>query len=438
MGCQFEELELDRLRFYLHGDGQLPHTLYELLFGNVLNVALIREDSRKKPDYLPADCLRPVGFGAEEGVIPYPSHALPVYRLLQEYFLFPEKFLFFDLCHLDMPGPDAETPRALRGSSVEVVIQLDRLPRGRLAIDRETFSLGCSPAINLFRRTSEPIRLDQLRHEYLLDPDMRRERTTEIHSIASVSATANSLDLGHSIEPFYSFRHRLDSVEQKAFWFSRRVPTRHEDLPGTDVLLSFADLDFNPALPPEQVVFAHLWCTNRAFATELPVGALLEVEDVVPLRAIRCLRKPSQPFYPPLGGATLWHLISNLSLNYLSLTDSQEGLHALREILRLYSFSEQPSSHLQVQGVRSLTCRRTTRRVGSEPWRGFCHGTEITIEFDEDNYAGSGAFLFGAVLDRFFSLYASLNSFTQLVVTSSQREGVWKRWPPRSGEQTLL
>ena len=437
-GCRFEELDLEHLRFYLQGDGQLPHTLYELLFGNVLSVALLREDARKSPVYLPAGCIRPVGFAADEGVIPYPPHALPVYRLLQEYFLFPEKFLFFDLGHLDLRGPGPEQPRLLRGETVEVVIQLDRLPRERLPVDRQTFSLGCTPVINLFRRTSEPIRIDQRTHEYFLDPDMRRERTTEIHSISSVSATSNPLDPSANLDAFYSFRHRLDGEEQRAFWYARRVPTRHEDLPGTDVLLSFTDLDFNPAVPPEQVVFAHLWCTNRAFATELPVGASLEVEDVIPLRSIRCLHKPTQPFYPPLGGATLWQLISNLSLNYLSLTDSEEGLHALREILRLYSFSEQPSAHLQVQGVRSLKCRRITRRVGSEPWRGFCHGTEVTIEFDETHYAGTGAFLFGAVLDRFFSLYASLNSFTELVVTSTQREGVWKRWPPRSGEQTLL
>ncbi|MCX6598757.1 MAG: type VI secretion system baseplate subunit TssF [Acidobacteria bacterium] len=438
VGCQFEELDIEHLRFYLHGDGQLPHTLYELLFGHVLKVALLPEGSGKEPVYLPAGCIRPVGFAADEGVIPYPPHALPAYRLLQEYFLFPEKFLFFDLGHLDLRGPGPDQPRLLRGSTVEVVIQLDLRPSGRLSIDRETFSLGCTPAINLFRRTSEPIRIDQRRHEYVLDPDMRRERTTEIHSITAVSSSSNPMDPAQGIDPFYSFRHRLDGGEQRAFWYARRVPTRQEDLPGTDVLLSFADLDFNPAVPPEQVVFAHLWCTNRAFAAELPVGAMLELEDVVPLRDIRCLTKPTPPFYPPLGGASLWQLISNLSLNYLSLTDPQEGLAALREMLRLYSFSEQPSVHRQIQGLMSLSCSRKTRRVGSEPWRGFCYGTEITIKLNKENFAGSGAFLFGAVLDRFFALYASLNSFTELVVTASDREGIWKRWPPRSGEQALL
>ena len=427
-GAKLEELEFNQLRFHLNADGTLANELYELLFAHVHRVAVLPEGSRQ-PLYLPPDCIRQVGFAPEESVIPYPSHALPAYRLLQEYFLFPEKFHFFDLHHLDRRGT---------GELLDILILLDRHPPRRLAIDRSTLSLGCTPAINLFRRTSEPIRLDHRQHEYTLEPDMRRERTTEIHSILSVSATSNPADETKKLEPFYSFRHRLEGEQQRAFWYARRVPTRYEDLPGTDVLLSFADLDFNPAVPPEQTVFAHLLCTNRAFAAELPAGALLQIEDVAPLTQISCLKKPTQPAYPPLGGATLWHLISNMTLNYLSLSGSTEGLLALREVLRLYSFSDQPSAYHQVQGIRNMSCRRVTRRVGDEPWRGFCHGTEVTLEFDESLYAGSGAFLLGAVLDRFLALYASLNSFTQLVTASTQREGIWKRWPARAGVQVLL
>ena len=55
-----------------------------------------------------------------------------------------------------------------------------------------------------------------------------------------------------------------------------------------------------------------------------------------------------------------------------------------------------------------------------------------------DLYVGSSAFVFASVLNHFFALYASVNAFTQLIVTSQQREGIWKQWPPMAGRQTVL
>jgi type VI secretion system protein ImpG len=428
VGLTLQELALRKLRFYLDGDAVLVNTVYELLFGHALRVALLPGEGGR-PSYLPADSILAVGFEPADEVILYPSNALPAYRLLQEYFAFPEKYHFFDLDQLDA---------GLSGQAMDILILLDRLPPPRLAVDRRAFSLGCTPIVNLYHKTTEPIRIDHRSHEYRLEADMRRERTTEIHSVLSVSASSNPAEETLLVDPFYSFRHRLDGRMQRAFWYSRAVPTDREDLPGTDVLISFVDLDFNPMLPPHQVVYAHTLCTNRNFAAQLPAGADLQIEDTAPLTRITCLGKPTPAVYPPLGGRTLWYLISNLSLNYLSLSGGGGSLDALREILRLYSFSDQPSTHQQVQGLRQMSCRRTTRRVGQEPWRGFCQGTEVTITFDESLYVGNGAFLLGAVLNRFLPLYASINSFTQLIIRSEQREGEWKRWPALAGMQEVV
>lgn len=427
-GSTLEELSLRKLRFYLRGDPTIVNRLYELLFCHVLRVAILPQDA-KRPVYLPGNSILPVGFEPDEGVIPYPSHALPAYRLLQEYFLFPEKFQFFDLDNLHLNQG---------GKTLDLLLMLDRMPQERMTVDHRNFALGCTPIINLFQKTTEPIRVDQRHHEYRLEPDMRRERTTEIHSILSVSASSNPMEETVHMEPFYSFRHRLDGRSQKSFWFSRRLPTGREDLPGTDLYLSFVDLDFNPSLPPSQTVYAHALCTNRDFTSQMSAGATLQIEEVAPLSNISCLGKPTPARYPPLGGATLWYLISNLSLNYLSLSGGSEGLDALRQILRVYSFSDQPSTYQQVQGIRSMSTRRVSRRLGNEPWRGFCQGTEVILTFDENLYVGSGAFLLGAVLNRFLALHASINSFTQLAIKSEQREGEWKRWAPLAGYQQLL
>ena len=422
------DLSVNRLRFYLNGDSAIVHSLYTLLFENQPDVALLTPGT-EIPRPLSPGAIQPIGFELDEEVIPYPPHAHPAYRLIQEYFLFPQKFFFFEIqgLHFDQVA-----------RTVDILILLKKPPVRRLIIDRQNFVLGCTPAINLFPKSTEPVRLDQKQLSYRLIADLRRERTTEIHSIQSVSASMNPKEETTRLAPFYGFHHRSNGNEHRSFWHMRRVPTGREDLPGTDVQLSFVDLDFNPRLPPQQTVFAHVLCTNRALAHELQAGTVLQIEERAPLAHISCQTKPTQTVYPPLSGATLWYLISNLSLNYLSLSNAQVSLKALREALQLYSFSQQASAYQQVQGIRGMHTRKVVRRAGKEAWRGFATGTEITLEFDEDYFAGSGPFLFGAVLNHFFGLYASINSFTQLIIRSKQREGEWKRWLPRQGSQQIL
>jgi len=431
-GTTLAEMKLDRLRFHLRGEAATVNALYEQLFCNVAGVALFPEKG-DVPVHLPADSILPVGFGADEEVLPYPEHAHPAYRLIEEYFLFPQKYHFFDLANLD---------RRPAGNLLDILILLHRIPRQKMVIDRETFSLGCTPVVNLFRKTTEPIRLDQSQSEYRLVPDVRRERTHEIHSILSVSSSSNPLERSQLIDPFFSFQHRHDGGGHRAFWHAHRGPASRADLPGTEMSLSFVDLDFRPIDPPSKTVFAHTLCTNRDLAVQLRAGAELQIESAAPLHGISCLDKPTYPAYPPLEGATLWGLISNLSLNYLSLAGGEKSLEALREILRLHSFSDAPSIHQQVQGIREMETRSTVARVHHDDWRGFCYGMQITLKFDEGLYVGSSPFLLGSVLRHFFGLYASVNSFTQLVIHSLQRdsegEGEWKRWPPLAGRQQVI
>jgi type VI secretion system protein ImpG len=422
------KMDLSRLRFYLNADRMLAHSLYELLFCHVRNVAILPEGTGR-PVFLSKDAVLPVGFGPDEDVLPYPANVHRGYRLIQEYFLFPEKYLFFDLDRLERHGSE---------NFFDILILLDQIPAGQMSIDRETFSLGCTPVINLFPKTTDPIRLDERRPDYLLSPDHRRIATTEIHSILSVSTISDGSYEPAPVAPFFSYNHQMEKNDQRAFWHARREPTGRKELPGTHTHISLVDLDFNPARPPRTTLYAHTLCTNRRLAEEVPAGALLQIEQAAPLARIVTLDKPSQQLDPPMGGATLWRLISHLSLNYLSLSNDGESLKALREILRLYSFTDPEETYQQVSGIREMACAQVVRRIGTEAWRGFCRGIEITLVLDERLYVGSGAFLLAAVLDRFFPLYASVNSFTQLTLKSLQREGIWKRWQPVAGEQIVL
>jgi type VI secretion system protein ImpG len=139
-----------------------------------------------------------------------------------------------------------------------------------------------------------------------------------------------------------------------------------------------------------------------------------------------------------LKSAVLWRLISHLSLNHLSLIGERDGARALKELLTLYGFAGGDAAKTKVAGILNVTARRSIDRVNADGVEGFCRGSEVLIEFDQERFADNGLFLFAAVLERFLGLYCSINSFTRLTATTHKREGVWFQWPPRAGEKPLL
>ena len=430
----FAEFSPSSLRLFLHGSRMTRFTLYELLCNQLRGIALLPDsgdDSPANPVLLPGSQLRSLGFEAEQAVLPAAASAHRGFTLLQEYFTFPDKFLFLDI---------ESWPAARLGgaTSADLLFLLADRARENPVVDAGTIRLGCAPIINLVPRTTEPIRLDHTRLEYRLVPDSRRENCTEIHSIVRVSRSSSAEDDSRTVKPFFSFTHADTADKDAALWLARRQPISNPAFTGTEMWLSFVDPQLNPAEPAGDVVFAHTLCTSRNLAGQMTGGALLQLELDAPLREVVCLTKPTAQIDPPLAGGTLWQLISHLSVNMLSLQGGAESLAALREILHLYCGPHSASASRQIAGLAALSTRRIVRRIGDDVWRGFVRGLEVALEFDEEQFVGGSAYLLSAVLDRFFSLYAGVNAFTELVVSSKQRDGVWKRWPARSGEAFVL
>lgn len=452
----FHGLALDRLRLHLLGEGPIVADLYELIFNHTLTVAFrpLDRDSRAAPfTLLPQECLSQVGFGPDEGLLPYPPQSFAGYRLLTEFFSFPAKFWFVDL---------GGWPRARAAGferRVEVILFLDRsIPEVEQAVDAGTFRLGCAPVVNLFeQQIAEPISLNRTRFEYRVAPDYAHDRGLEVYSIDAVSSDDPASGLTTEYQPFYSFRH--GAAPSRSFWYASRHPAVGSDNRSTEVYLNFVDLDYNPHLPSAPAVMVKTTCLNGDLLLnklrQSGEGMVFEPEWVAPLSAIRCVRRPTPTLRPPLRRGAFWRLLGHLNLNHLSLARDEtrngepveqvEGRQALQEILSLYDFSDPASGTHQsaimrqfIEGVLSLRTRRVVGRTGGPTASGFARGLEVTIEFDEKKYIGTGAFLFACVLERFLGLYASINSFTQMVARTRQREGEIKRWPPRAGEQTLL
>lgn len=427
------QLGWQELRFYLNGQAHHVFRLYELLMNNVLAVELevVGEQGQARRVNLPPGSIQPAGFGEDEALLPFTNRSFPGYRLLQEYFCLPEKFLFVDIQGIRaLAQLHAESSCTLR-------FFFNKNPEVRIVVDKNTFALNVTPAINLFQRLGEPIRVEYMKPEYQVIPDLRRRNATEVYSLDRVVSSNGSAE-PVEFKPFYSIRHHLAEargLKRQVFWHSQRRNSEAKDDHGTDVFLSFVDLGFLPSDPDTEILSVHLTCTNRDLPSKLPFGDAsgdFHLESAAPVQTIRCLGKPSPSRRPALGGGLQWRLISHLSLNYLSIVEG--GEEALREILKLYDFEDSPSTQQQISGIVAIQAQPVTRRLGLT----ICRGVRVLLELDETKFVGAGLYLFASVLERFLGQYVSVNSFSQLAICTSQRKEVLKEWPPRSGERVLL
>lgn len=435
----FADYQIGRLRLYLNGSEQIAYQLYELLNNNLLGIAVAGSRTDPQPALMPRDHLQPVGFARDEGLIEYSARSFLGYRLLTEFFVFPEKFLFVDIIGL---SPDV-LARAGSHPEREIYLYINRQsPDLEHQVSHESLLLGCTPMVNLYRQRAEPIQLTHRQNAYRVVPDARRLLAHEIFSIDRVVATSPTNEM-LDYAPFYCLQHWQHNDDGGRFWHASRHPAAasSDDMDrGTEVELSLVDLDLDPSLPADWTLSVETTCLNRDLPGRLPFGGgepRLQAETGA-LTAVACVTAPTKTYRPVPNRGTLWRLISHLTLNHVSLIDREDGADALREILKLYDRVDSEGTHAIIDGLLSAKARRVVGRVGGPVSAGFCRGVEVTLLLDETKFAGTSLFLFAAVLDRFLGLYSSLNSFTRTVVMTNQREQALCRWPARAGEKVLL
>ncbi len=431
-GLSWQDLTPDDLTFHLSGERVLTLALYQSLFAHTNPRVFISSD-QKRASVLPVDSLQPVGFDREEMALPVMNQTTHAYQLLQEYFHLPEKFLFFKIQNLATAGkidPDCQTIDILFPlASVDPLLQKN--------IGPQNFLLGCTPIINLFSKTTEPLRLTRRKVDYPLVPDQRRDKTTQIHSIQKVIATIEGDASSHVLTPYFSFNHQTNHDDQGLYWFIKRIPAEIRDVPGTDIQISFVDLKFNPVIPAHHIIYAETLCTNRFLAEQLPYNAELQIEETAPLNQIVCLDKPVLQVYSPTDGESLWRLVSQLSVNHLGLSEEGKSLELLKETLRLYAGPSFSTHKHEVDEIIALHTKKVTRRFGKEAWRGFVEGLEVSLDLKPSMQMGHACFLLAAVLRHYFALNVGLTSFVELVLkTDNNKE--WMRWQLLPGAKIQL
>jgi type VI secretion system protein ImpG len=430
----FSQLAPDALRFFLRGSLTDALRLYELIYNNAAVVAIADGGGDPKPLLYGQDSIRPVGFSAAEGVLPYRASSPHGYRLLTEYFAFPQKFLFFEIAGL------AGKLRACASRKCEIYIYFNRAAEDlESSISVESFALGCTPVVNLFRQRAEPIPLDQTAVEYQVVPDSRRQGALEVYSVDSVTVTTRAGE-AKSYVPFFGLTHSGAGASSAGFYHTARRPTGGRD-PGSELFLSFVDLEDDAAQAAEALASVETTCLNRELAAKLPFGGgrpqLRLVKSVPGIAGVTAMTAPTPTLRLSTRKDNAWRLISHLTLNHLSLVDAQDGAEALREILRLYDFRDAAETQAMIDSVLSIKARRSTARAPDSAMGALCRGLDVTIEFEQRGSSAS-IFLLAAVLERFIAHYASINSFTRLTATVKGRSGVLRTWLPRAGDLTLL
>jgi type VI secretion system protein ImpG len=434
---KFAELPIERLRFFLNEQAPFVYQLYELLLNNALDIAVATSPGDQERTVLDPSNLQPVGFEHDEGLLDYPPRSFPGYRLLTEFFVFREKFLFVDLVGLG--GPVLKRC----GNSLFLYIYFNQRVADLVHnVSKDSLQIGCTPVVNLFTTRAEPITLNHAETEYHVKVRERRSLAYEIYSINRVVATSPDNEVVE-FHPFYSQQHSASDARSRTYWYAVRRPTGYhqgKQASGTEMYLSLVDLAFDPTVPSDWVLEIETTCLNRDLPHRLPFGGgKPKIQAFIgPPMEIKCLTRPTPTFRPALRRGAKWRAISHLSLNHLSLVDDVEGADSLREMLKLYDFADSPETQRTIEGIVRVRHQPVVKRVWWDERSAVCRGTEVTIDFDEEKITSGCVFLLASVLERFLALYSSINSFSSLLARSQQREGIIRRWQPRTGEKVLL
>jgi type VI secretion system protein ImpG len=446
-GLDFAQIALKDLRLHCTGIDDVAYRLHELACGNAMGVMVL---PTRRPaawhETLEGDCVEAAGFSDEEALLPQTLHGFEGYRLLQEYFAFPQRFLFFDICGI------GEALRRNGGTEADIVILFSRPDNVLLqAVDASCMALHAVPAINLLDKRCDRIHVGTDSADFHVVPDRTRPMDYEVHSLLDVQGYGTGVNSEWRFLPFYNAFHKEDRGHNAYYSVQRepRLLSQHQQREGprtsyigTEVYLSVVDAHEAPFPAELRQLGVRALCTNRDLPVLMPVGGAkgdLTLAQTAPVKMIQVIKGPSRPISAMREGNLAWKLINQLSLNHLSLTDTdaEQGAAALRQILRLYAQSGDAGAQRQVDGIRSVGLKAVVRRLPMPGPITFGRGVELKVEVDDLSFEGASAFLLGCVLERFVARHVSINGFTQMRLHSVGRGDILVG-RPRVGVRPVL
>lgn len=457
-GAPFSEVKLDQLTFHLTGPLAHAVALYEQIHCDCLRLSIRYLSPQGDAVFvrLSPDQLEQVGFSADETLIGADTRIFDGFALLRDQFIFPRRYLGFRLTGLN------KILRRIKASEIQLLFEFGRADDVLTKhVEPSHLRLFCVPAINLFEESSNQVRLDDRRFEYVVTPDSSPLTHYEVQRIQKVYASFGTARTRVEVYPLYSLPPGQLAQRNIMYYTSRRKPRRltdserqtglRFDYRGTETFITvYEPPDIDPSGRAQRLHIKTL-SSNRHLPAYLPIAGSDDFRMTNDVGvSLNCVSGPTRPREPMIEidregphrltqGDVHWRLISYLGLNHFGLDDRGTGdsAAALRELLSLFADLSDNTVESQIAGIKELRTRPVVRSIRREDGYFPARGLEISVTFDEAAFEGSGVILLAAVLDRFFAEYANVNSFTQSVTISQQR-GVIKRWPPRNGKGPLL
>jgi type VI secretion system protein ImpG len=445
-GRTFADIEMDDLVVYLRG-GETAMRVYEQLFARCTGLLIRPAGGRAKwHEVVDRSHVSAVGFSDEEALVPCPPRSFQGYRLLQEYFALPSRFMSVRFSGL------ARAVAKCTGDGLDIIaLMSDAEPELENAVDASLFSLYCTPAVNLFPHRADRLNVSDREAEIHIVPDRTRPLDFEVYRVTKVTGYGTGAGNEKPFLPFYSSGD-TDAGESNAYYSTNRIPRPasarskergpRSSYVGSEVYLSLVDPGSPPYADDLRQLSVETLCTNRDLPLRMSVGqgkTDFRLEVAAPVVDVKCLAGPTPPKTSRAHGEFSWRLISHLSLNHLSLVNrgGSGGAARLSQLLGLYGDTASPDVQKQIDGLVDAVSRPVTRRVATEGPVSFARGLEVALTFDESCFEGTGVFLLGEVLARFLSRYTSVNSFVETVISTSRR-GEIMRWPPQVGQRHTL
>lgn len=422
-----------RIRFFINPSEPGAYDLYDMLALSLSSIVLQLPRAKGQteaaaPRLMPNTCFRWLGDQDDEAMLPNNAQTHPGYRLLQEYFSFPEKFMFFEVSQVDFNEIFDQ---------FDLLFVLDSaLPKNRV-FSPAVLRLNCVPLINLFSQRIDPLTLDHSQFEYRLLGDLENHSQCEIYAIEMLESIRPK-GAPRQIAPYFAIDQSERLAQQDYFYITRREASLGANIAGSELFVSFLDQRFNQAQLVDEVIGGRALCTNRRLAEQITCGATMYLKGAGAVTRITALSKPTPHQNPPIIGSRPWSLVSQLSLNHLSLADGEQALSALKDILRLHLGPNQSSSMRQIDSILSVRCRPTMHHRHSDGWRGFVRGQDVRLFIDEYGFENRSAVLFCSVLRHFLRSYATVNNSIEVSLEMNNLTGVQKQWQPLAGVQTVL
>ena len=418
------------LRLHIANHHNQAALLHELLAVHLVGMSLVPV---AKGDHAPAHRalggeLHWCGFGPEEAALIGKANMHPGHMLLQEYFACADKFLFFDTPALDFEGLD---------QAFDLYFHFNCSVPSSRRVDPDALRLNCVPLVNLFVQRIDPITLDHTRYEYPLRADVRCGPNCEIHSLLDLHSIKADGTL-RTLRPFFEMENVAALEAQDYFYTLRRDERPAGPSAGDALFIAFLDTTMQAAVPAPEVVGGRAWCTNAALPQRMSAGTSLTLEGPGPIKGLRLVARPSSSSRHPSHGERPWSMVSQLSLNYVSLTEGPQALAALKDMLRDHVGPAQQQGIQQIDGLRNLSCERVLRPLVRGGQRGLVDCLSVTICLERSHFEHTGMVLFASVLRHFLAMYVTVNTLVELTLTTTDASHPLKTWPPMAGTQVVL